>query len=224
MHADNVLWSQANPDQREPNWLNAVEEDVSDDVYIFQSNAYGWGMLTKWRPFLRQLEDILIMLSASSYVSFKRVIYNVADVSAYDTEIGLLYSPYSAVICNVSPDGLTGNKFKEFDVSGAGTDGYFLYLDKLLETYYSLLGRRSNVDFKPERNISDEVGANQEAFDFMQSEWKTQVRELLDWITQKTGKQWDSPQEKEDGTERNADGMAGERNNDQDMGKPHGSE
>lgn len=147
------------------------------------------------------------MLCASSYVSFKRVIYNVADVRAYDNEIGLMYSPYSAVICNLTPDGIGGNRFKAFDVTdGGSTEGYFLYLDKLLETYYSLLGRRSNIDFKPERNVTNEVEANQEGFDMLQTEFKTQALELLDWVQTKTGKTYENLAEKRNDVDGMKDG------------------
>lgn len=47
LHADNVLWNQANAESKEPNWTQAREEETNDDLYVFQANAFGWGMMVK---------------------------------------------------------------------------------------------------------------------------------------------------------------------------------
>ena len=38
-----------------------------------------------------------------------------------------------------------------------------------MNTYYSLLGRRCNIDMKAERNVSGEIEASQSNFDILES-------------------------------------------------------
>lgn len=158
-----------------------------DNVYIFNSSSLGFGGLIRWQPFLKQLENILRMLYTHSYSYLKFILYDVKDISFIQQEMELFFNSESPFLVNLGDETLMKNKFKEFNFSNTNKSEFFEYLNQFLNTYYSLIGRRYNVDFKKERNISDEVKASQDNFDILQNELKQYIYLLLDWVKSKTG-------------------------------------
>lgn len=164
------------------------KEDNFDNIYIFNSTSTGFGGLITWRPFLLQLENILKMLYTHSYSYLKTVLYDVKDPTTSTKEIELFFSSENPFLINVgNDDTLLSNKFKEFNFTNTDKNGFFEYLENFLNTYYSLIGRRYNIDFKKERNVTSEVEASQDNFDVLQNELKQYILHLLEWIRLKKG-------------------------------------
>lgn len=168
-------------------WFEENKDDFSN-LYIFNSTSNGFGGLITWQPFLRQLENLLRMLYTHSYSYLKTVLYDVKDPSAISKELDLFFSNENPFLLNIGGDDvLFTNKFKEFNFTNTDKSGFFEYLEKFLNTYYSLIGRRYNVDFKKERNVSAEVESSQDNFDILQNELYQYIKHLLDWVYLKTG-------------------------------------
>lgn len=189
---DNVFSQKA----LEPNFKEWVifdvkkDENAFDNVYILNSSSCGFGGLIRWLPFLKQLEKLLTMLYVHMYSYIKFVLYDVKDTSYVDKELELFFNNELPFLINLGDENLMRNKFKEFNFESSGKTALFEYLDKFLETYYNLIGRRYNVDFKKERNVSAEVDASQDNFDVLQNELKQYILLMLDWIKFKSGAEY----------------------------------
>lgn len=164
------------------------KEDNFDNIYIFNSTSTGFGGLITWRPFLLQFENLLKMLYTHSYSYLKTIYYDVKDPSTSTKELDLFFSSENPFLINVGNDDvLLTNKFKEFNFTNTDKGGFFEYLENFLNVYYDLIGRRYNVDFKKERNVTSEVEASQDNFNVLQNELKQYIYLLLDWIKLKKG-------------------------------------
>lgn len=163
------------------------EGNILNDFYVLNYSSSGWGGLIRWMPFLKQLENLLKMLYTHSYSYLKFLLYDVKDPTFINKEMELFFNVESPFLVNIGDDTLIKNKFKEFNFSNTNKTDFFDYLEKFLNTYYSMIGRRFNVDFKKERNISDEVEASQDNFDILQNEFKQYIKLMLDWVSLKLG-------------------------------------
>lgn len=189
---DNVFSQKA----LEPTIKEFVEFDIKKDenafenVYILNSSSCGFGGLIRWLPFLKQFDNLLKMLYVHSYSYMKFIMYDVKDTSYVDKELELFFNNQLPFLINLGDENLLRNKFKEFNFESSGKSAIFDYLDKFLETYYNLIGRRFNVDFKKERNVTSEVEASQDNFDVLQNELKQYIILMLDWIKFKSGAEY----------------------------------
>lgn len=166
------------------------ENDNFDNIYIFNSTSTGFGGLITWQPFLRQLENLLRMLYTHSYSYLKTVLYDVKDPTAITKELELFFNNENPFLLNIGDDVLFTNKFKEFNFTNTDKSGFFEYFDNFLNIYYSLIGRRFNIDFKKERNVTSEVEASQDNFDILQNELKQYIIHLLEWVRLKKGEDY----------------------------------
>lgn len=172
------------------NWLTFdinSNPNAFDNIYIMNSSSCGFGGLIRWLPFLKQLDNLLKMVYVHSYTHLKYIIYDVKEPAFIDKEIELFFNNQLPFLINIGDDTLIKNKFKEFNFTNSQKDEIFNYLEKFLNTYYSLIGRRYNVDYKRERNITSEVEASQDNFDILQNEFKQYILLMLEWISNKTG-------------------------------------
>lgn len=161
--------------------LTYIEVPYNEDVYILNYSAAGWGGLTKWLYFLKQFERILKMLYSHSYSYVKSIIYNVADRDASKEELKIFFSE-SPFLVNIGDDEILSNRFKPFELSGDARNSVADFLNSFIEIYYALLGRRSNVDYKKERNITSEIAMSGENYDTLQNEFKTYITLMLEWL------------------------------------------
>lgn len=169
------------------NWVT-FESGEFNNVYIFNSSSTGFGGLVRWLPFLKQLENILKMLYTHSYSFLKFITYEVKDPAFLNNELELFFNTNTPFLINVGDNSLISNKFKEFNFGNSDKNAFFEYLKNFLNTYYSLIGRRYNIDYKKERNVTSEVEASQDNFNILQYELRSYVKLMLDWIISKTGK------------------------------------
>lgn len=168
--------------------LHYLELSYKPDIYILNYSAGGWGGLTKWLYFLKQLERILKMFYNSGYALTKSIIYNVSDKSASLQELDIFFSN-SPFIINTGDDEILGNRFKPFELSTDSKMAIADYLNSFMEIYYALLGRRTNIDYKKERNITSEIAMSQDNYDILQNEFKTYITLMLEWLS----KQYNMP-------------------------------
>lgn len=162
--------------------LHFLDLDYKPDIYILNYSAGGWGGLTKWLYFLKQLERILKMFYNSGYALTKSIIYNVSDRSASLQELDIFFSN-SPFIINTGDDEILGNRFKPFELSSDSKMAIADYLNSFMEIYYALLGRRTNIDYKKERNITSEIAMSQDNYDILQNEFKTYITLMLEWVS-----------------------------------------
>lgn len=170
------------------NGLTYIEVPYNTDVYLLSYSAAGWGGLTKWLYFLKQFERILKMLYSHSYSYVKSIIYNVADRAASQEELKIFFSE-SPFLVNIGDDEILSNRFKPFELTNEARNSVADFINSFIEIYYSLLGRRSNVDYKKERNITSEIAMSGENYDTLQNEFKTYITLMLEWLE----KNFDAP-------------------------------
>lgn len=166
--------------------LSYIEIPYDASCYILNYSSAGWGGLTKWLYFLKQFQHLLKMLYTHSYSYVKSIIYNVSDRTASTDELDIFFSADSPFIVNLADDEVLGNRFKPFELSKGDKNDITTFLDNFLDIYYALIGRRTNIDFKKERNINSEVASSQDNFDTLQNEFKTYITLMLEWVEKQT--------------------------------------
>lgn len=167
--------------------LNYTEIDYDEKTYILNYSSAGWGGLTKWLYFIKQFQHLLKMLYTHSFSYVKSIIYNVSDKSADTSDLDIFFSSDSPFIINTADDEVLGNRFKPFEINQDARNNVQAFIDGFLDIYYALLGRRSNIDFKKERNINSEIAMSQDNFDTLQNEFKTYITLMLEWVEKNTG-------------------------------------
>lgn len=190
--AQNLFMNQAiinNPEDTKT-WkktLNYTEIDYNQNTYILNYSSCGWGGLTKWLYFIKQFQHLLKMLYTHSFSYVKSIIYNVSDTSASTDDLDIFFSSDSPFIVNLADDEVLGNRFKPFEINNDQRNNVQAFIDGFLDIYYALLGRRSNIDFKKERNINSEIAMSQDNFDTLQNEFKTYITLMIEWVSKKIG-------------------------------------
>lgn len=190
---DNIF-AQKTLDPVDVKWVEFNKGEF-ENVYILNVNSYGLGGVVRWQPFLRQFENLLKMLYTHAYSYIKFILYDIKDTSAIKNELELFFNSESPFLINLGDDNLIRNKFKEFNFTNTDKNAFFEYIDRFLQIYYNLIGRRYNVDFKKERNITNEVNASQDNFDILQNELKVNILCMLDWVATKTGMNYETTKE-----------------------------
>lgn len=168
---------------------NTYDINISDKHYILDFSSLGVGGLILWMPFLKQLENILIMFGNDVWSYFKKYEWITGNNISSDVEdlksfVNPNYPFYVKTQAYDDPRDLglkiIGKELKnEVKIKE--------YLDDFFDVYYSLFGRRFNNVKKQERNIKSEADAGVSGFDVLQSEWSAYINAFLKWISEKTG-------------------------------------
>lgn len=165
------------------------KKPITDNCYILDFSSLGVGGLVLWLPFLKQLENILVMLGNDVWSYFKKYEWLAGSSASSDmADLKSFVNPnYPFYIRTMAQDDprelglkIVGKELKnEVKIKE--------YLDDFLDVYYSLFGRRFNNVKKNERNIKSEADAGVSGFDVLQSEWSNYIKLFLEWVQKISG-------------------------------------
>lgn len=147
---------------------------------------FKWGTLgisawiTIW-PFIQYQYMILQMMVGLSFSYSKKYVYNVVNPLAIKDEMDLYFDPTNFFLVNAGFSGDLSNKFKVIDSNGkTDTTDFLDYYNGVMNTIYSIIGRRVNIDAKKERNVMSEVMSTQENYDILKREYMNQFKIFME--------------------------------------------
>lgn len=172
-----------------------ISKDEIENNYVrLCTKSSGFGAIITWLPFVKQQVSLLKKIYAYSYMFFRKTLYNVGDNSTSLKEIELFFNDDIPFFINLDAFDGVSKRFTSEGIdsgSGSGVDELINYYNFVIDVYYSLLGRRSNVDTKVERNVVSEVEASQDNFDILQMEDRVLKEAFMDELKSKFGIKWE---------------------------------
>lgn len=162
-------------------------ENLNNYIRLY-APSYNFGAYIRWIKFIRMWEELLKTINTYSYLLIKKIVYNVNDETAAIDEIKRFFDTNSPFLINKDTNSPDSNKFEVSGGDNGGTTDIFTYYDRWLEIYYSMLGRRINVDRKKERNITNEVEMSETNFDILENEIKITRINFLNNLSKRLGK------------------------------------
>lgn len=192
------------------------KKDQENYVRMYAA-SYNFGAYVRWMKFIRMWNELLKIINTYSYLLIKKVMYNVNDESAAIDEIKRFFDTNSPFLINKDTNSPDSNKFEIAGGDNGGTADIFNYYDRWLEIYYTMLGRRINVDRKKERNVTDEIEMSESNFVILENEIKINRINFLNNISKHLGKPviiYDKVEEKCDGDTDKMNGEENDKNSD----------
>lgn len=173
-------------------WKLKSFKNKGDFVYG-KWNSQGYGCWVWMYKFIKFQRELMFLTHNSAYLQKEIMFYKVNNKSVVNNEIKQLYNPKSNIVyemgVNWEGDGKMENRW---NVETPSNDKSMLInevYDWHIQKYYELFGRRNNIDFKKERNITDEVNASQQQFDILINETRKFMEISLNELKTKFGKE-----------------------------------
>lgn len=161
-------------------------EELSNYIRLY-APSYNFGAYVRWIKFVRMWGELLKTINTYSYLLIKKIIFNVNDESAAIDEIKRFFNTNLPFLINKDTNSPDSNTFEVAGGDNGGTNDIFTYYDRWIEIYYSMLGRRINVDRKKERNITNEVEQSEQNFDILENEVKINRINFLNDLSERLG-------------------------------------
>lgn len=171
-----------------------IKAKVNKSEFVYgkwNTQAYGaWVWMYK---FIKFQKELMYLTHGSAYLQKEIFFYKINNVDTIQDEIRTLYNPKINIVPTIGINWEGGETRLENrwlsdklsnDPSMTINDVYDWHMDK----YYELFGRKHNVDFKHERNVTSEVEASQEQFDVLINETKKYMEMVLKECEEKFGK------------------------------------
>lgn len=135
----------------------------------------------------------MYLTTGSAYLQKEIMFYKVNNTSTVDDEVKMLYNPKINIVPTMGINWENGdeeleNRWMTDKLSHDSTMTINDVYDWTISKYYELFGRKYNIDFKKERNVSGEVEASQEQFDILINETKKYMEIALKQCEEKFGK------------------------------------
>lgn len=165
-----------------------ITKNDMDNYIRLYAPSYNYGAYVRWMKFIRMWGELLKTINTYSYLLIKKIIFNVNDEGAAIEEIKRFFSSNSPFLINKDPDSATENRFEVAGMDNGGSGELFTYYDRWMEIFYSMLGRRINVDRKKERNITNEVEMSESNFDILENEIRVNRTNFLNEFSKKVKK------------------------------------
>lgn len=182
-------------------------------------DTYGFGAIVKWNKFVRSQEIMLKKINNYSHFFTRKIVYNVQDLTAANQELKNFFQNDYPFVVNANPINPTENQFVVNGFENVNSNDVFDYYNQWIKINYELLGRRINVDFKKERNISNEVDASQSIFDTLENEQKINKTNFLNNVKKLISMDWEEVNQPE---EQNQNPNGQDREKDRSTDKPNG--
>lgn len=175
----NILWNQDK--YHDQVHLEAIvpeplDREKAKNLVIFQWGTSGMGAYVWLWPFIKFHNQLLTQGIMESVFQTTKLEYKMNNQQKTAKELELFANPLNPFFLNIS--GLSiSNKFDVFRMGeGQRSTTFAEYYKQAIAMWYELIGRETNIDFKQERNVVDEVQASQTVFETIQSEWKNQFK------------------------------------------------
>ena len=137
---------------------------------------WGTAAISAWImywPFVKLQGMLMRMITSQSLAFNKKYIYKIINPNVDLTEMELWYDPLNIFILDVV-GGDINNKFKTNEMSGEAPTDFIEFYKQVCGIYYTMFGRRMNLDFKRERNTVEEVSMTSGSIENLERDWYTQ--------------------------------------------------
>ena len=168
-----IMGQQAQTPNVKNMWTMELNEiDIVDNLAILKWDTLSMGAWWKFLPFIEQWKRLLTMLNIEGYSLTKKFSLKAVDTSVITKELDIFFNHEIPFTIEHRLQGDISNKIElnELSKSNAETTPFLSYYTFWEQTWYKILGRRYNADFKKERNITSEVDATQNTFDILESD------------------------------------------------------
>lgn len=165
------------------NPTNFIKVEGADLQYL---HIFYWGAsaLSAWIwlwPFVnfQYLMNKMLVVQSISYN--KKYVYCVSNMISALKEMKAYFDPTNPFIITIAGMDDLFNKFSTIEGTGGESARDFIqFYREYCDIWYQFIGRRSNVDFKKERSITNEIDASQDAIDCVQSDVLLQFDVFID--------------------------------------------
>lgn len=179
------------------NWKDRPDFKVktfknSFDFVYGKWNAQSYGAWIWLYKFIKLQKQLMYLTTSSAYLQKEVLFYKVNNTDTVEDEIKSLYNPKTNIIKSIgvnweNNDAKMENRWMCDKLSKDSTMTINEVYDWHMQKWYEIFGRKYNVDFKKERNVTSEVDASQEQFDILQNETKKYLQIVLDECKEKWG-------------------------------------
>lgn len=138
-------------------------------------------------PFIKLQSNLLDMLTTEGFTLIKKLNYQASSPTVIKDEMKNFFNPKSPFNLSTFIDDEMKSRFKVLNLKEDDKNNFLQYFEFTMNTYYSLLGRRFNIDMKAERNVSGEIEASQSNFDILEYEHVIQMENFIKDFKNKFG-------------------------------------
>lgn len=163
------------------------KEDIDNNVVFMNWDTLSIGAYYMFLPFIKLQLNLLDMLTTEGFTLIKKLNYHASGPDVIKDEMKNFFNPRSPFNIFTPIEDEMRSRFKVLDLNESDKNNFLQYFEFTMNTYYSLLGRRFNVDMKPERNVSGEVEASQSNFDILEAEHVVQMENFIKDFKNKFG-------------------------------------
>lgn len=166
-NGDDSLSTDALKKQGQYKGSNLVEfkkkEDI-DNCIVFNWGTRGTSAWIMVWPFVKQQHMLMKMLNIQAFNYNKKFVYKIGNPSVVGKELDMYLNPANPFVTLISSEDEASNRFESLEIKNSSTARDFVaFYREYCDIWYQLIGKQSNVDFKKERNVSNEVDASQKA-------------------------------------------------------------
>ena len=162
-------------------------DDIENDVVFMQWDTLALGAYYMFLPFIKLQANLLDMLTTEGFTLIKKLNYQASSPSVIKDEMKNFFNPKSPFNLSTFIDDEMKSRFKVLNLKEDDKNNFLQYFEFTMNTYYSLLGRRFNIDMKAERNVSGEIEASQSNFDILEYEHVIQMENFIKDFKNKYG-------------------------------------
>ena len=173
--------------EKTPITFKLNEQDIEEKVVFMNWDTLNLGAYYIFRPFIALQQNLLDMLTTEGFTLIKKLNYQASSPSVIKTEMENFFNPQSPFNLSTHIEDEMQSRFKVLNLNENDKNNFLQYFEFTMNTYYSLLGRRFNIDMKPERNVSGEVEASQSNFDILEAEHVIQMENFIKDFKNKFG-------------------------------------
>lgn len=184
--ADTVL-SSYGESPKPPTTFKLKAEDIEKNVVFMNWDTLSIGAYYMFLPFIKLQLNLLDMLTTEGFTLIKKLNYHASSPNVVKDEMTNFFNPRSPFNIFTPIEDEMRSRFKVLDLNESDKNNFLQYFEFTMNTYYSLLGRRFNIDMKPERNVSSEVEASQSNFDILEAEHIVQMENFIKDFKNKFG-------------------------------------
>lgn len=163
------------------------KEDIDKNVVFMNWDTLCLGAYYMFLPFIKLQLNLLDMLTTEGFTLIKKLNYHASSPDVVKEEMTNFFNPRSPFNIFTPIEDEMRSRFKVLDLNENDKNNFLQYFEFTMNTYYALLGRRFNVDMKPERNVSGEVEASQSNFDILEAEHIVQMENFIKDFKNKFG-------------------------------------
>ena len=163
------------------------QKDIEKDVVFMKWDTLALGAYYIFLPFIKLQANLLDMLTTEGFSLIKKLNYQASSQKVIRDEMTNFFNPKSPFNISTFIGDEMKSRFKVLKLNEDDKNSFLQYFEFTMNTYYSLLGRRFNIDMKAERNVSGEIEASQSNFDILEAGHVIQMKNFIKDFENKYG-------------------------------------